>query len=822
MPGWYIHMEAAKKMVDELNAGRVGAEFPMPKDPTSKFTTSDLWAKELGRIGYTWRNYLALGALGPDLFYLFPDYHGGVGSLMTLLLDWVREVYEPLDDEFLSSWNKNAQPVQDAAMNVANQVSGDVIDPIVQGLNSYAQALTTAVLDLMVQMWDWFGLFTSGVPQGFADNAFFWSDMLHYRKTYEFAQRLWTNATTEQQMAFALGWMTHCATDVTGHAFTNAKCGGPYRTHWQRHHLVENHMDAHAYDSQHGSTEPYGELDTSALHFRIAFVPGLHGVYIGRADQPVYDYFTGLPAYPTGPSAVDQQLRQEFFDVDSGEMPADVADLLVMTMRQVWDGGNARPGTGGPKVLLDVRPEFRTGDTGIPSARAIQDTFFTAYHYLKFTSSSGYNPHRPSRPEVFGDHRPPLPPNFQDVFDDPARGGDDHQFNVWDLLLALFAWPLYLAELGAWALTIPIAYANDLATFPVRESIYELFVVPAYSAYLASRKPLVMAGILAPKHDEIDRGLVELGVSSDRALADLRAALDSPDGKGKAPGGPDELSGRVDRSKAYGADARFPRDVVTDEKFTLSQLLHQPLGPSLIRQLIADGRWPSEFVRPWVYPLVNQAQIPVGLEPDPSHPGPWVQGDTARDLLTMGAGDPVARADLERATKPTETDAQCDAHLPRGEHLGNPVDYCLYVVGQLTTPADPDEPVLPDFNLDADRGYACHCWDWNRAVHSLIGRTEVTQPPVPPLIDARYRYNTVHQEFAGSIVTDPKDRFDFLMPCTPPQGFGHKDAAGNLVPGYDATKPLLLHYLDGRVDHDEGCLGDPVDPPRPKGSGPDC
>src|SRR2546430_63983 len=90
---------------------------------------------------------------------------------------------------------------------------------------------------------------------------FFWSDMLHYRKTYEFAQRLWTNADTPQKQAFALGWICHCATDVTGHSFVNSKCGGPYRTHWQRHHLIENHMDCSAYDSQHGSVEPYGEYD---------------------------------------------------------------------------------------------------------------------------------------------------------------------------------------------------------------------------------------------------------------------------------------------------------------------------------------------------------------------------------------------------------------------------------------------------------------------------------------------------------------------------------------------------------------------------------
>jgi hypothetical protein len=38
--------------------------------------------------------------------------------------------------------------------------------------------------------------------------------------------------------------MTHLATDVTGHAFVNQISGGPFRTHWQRHHLVENHLDA--------------------------------------------------------------------------------------------------------------------------------------------------------------------------------------------------------------------------------------------------------------------------------------------------------------------------------------------------------------------------------------------------------------------------------------------------------------------------------------------------------------------------------------------------------------------------------------------------
>jgi hypothetical protein len=43
--------------------------------------------------------------------------------------------------------------------------------------------------------------------------------------------------------AYSLGYMTHLATDTTAHSFVNSICGSPFRTHWQRHHLVENHID---------------------------------------------------------------------------------------------------------------------------------------------------------------------------------------------------------------------------------------------------------------------------------------------------------------------------------------------------------------------------------------------------------------------------------------------------------------------------------------------------------------------------------------------------------------------------------------------------
>ena len=47
------------------------------------------------------------------------------------------------------------------------------------------------------------------------------------------------------------------------------RCGGPYRTHWQRHHVVENHMDAHCVRDKHPlPMADYTSLDTAAMQFR--------------------------------------------------------------------------------------------------------------------------------------------------------------------------------------------------------------------------------------------------------------------------------------------------------------------------------------------------------------------------------------------------------------------------------------------------------------------------------------------------------------------------------------------------------------------------
>ena len=407
MPGWYIHMEEAKKTVARLKAGDVPSNFP----------GGAVKAQKLGESAYKWRNYLAAGSIGPDIFFLLPDFRIKEGNILLKMVDWIRTTYEDLDKQFLSKWEKWAQPAIDGFGDVLDQMSGGLLKEMGQGIQEITAAWHNTLLSFISLLWDWFGILANGggVTGGYADSAFFWSDMFHYRKTYAFAKKLFENAKSEQHKAFALGWISHCASDVVGHSFVNAKCGGPFRLHWQRHHLVENHMDSFVYDNQHKGIEPYGELDTSALHFRLAFRKRNDRPYNGAEDAPAYNYFAGFPPYDTANTSSANSGRDEFWDLDSGDIPDDLCNLLINTMKDVYDDKE-------PKILTDADPKFRDKDSGRPSIKIIQDTYWILYHYVKFSSTSGYSPRKPSPPDLINDHSPPSPPGLgSGVSDDPTE-----------------------------------------------------------------------------------------------------------------------------------------------------------------------------------------------------------------------------------------------------------------------------------------------------------------------------------------------------------------------------------------------------------------
>ena len=123
--------------------------------------------------------------------------------------------------------------------------------------------------------------------------------------------------------AYALGYLTHIATDVTGHAWSTPSPADRSALHWQRHHLVENHLDAHWYLNDPlapGMPGQYGQLTESALYFDIGFG--------GRQRR-------GAAAVPNGDTLRERYVRRRTLDIDS-ELPDEIAELLVQTMKDVF------------------------------------------------------------------------------------------------------------------------------------------------------------------------------------------------------------------------------------------------------------------------------------------------------------------------------------------------------------------------------------------------------------------------------------------------------------------------------------------------------
>ena len=810
MPGWFVHMDVARMVADRLAAEDVAAELGYGPGQ----------ARAAGDNARKWRNYLAIGALGPDLFYLLPDFKKDAGNILLTVISWALDEWSKLDELFVGSWEKWNGPVAANDADLTNALSLGLSSQLSQALSEINAAEMNLVETMITRLHDWFGELTSGPPQGLADSAFYWSDMLHYRRTYDFARVLHRMAadamaaalqmqadltaggavpTPDQQMqiddaiadaeaetAFALGWMTHCATDVTGHAFTNAKSGGPYRLHWQRHHLVENHFDAAAYDMGHHGAATYEELGTSALHFRIAFRTRTEAPYDGRHDAPAYDYFAGFPAYPTGDTAIEDEVRTRFFDMDPGELPDHLVGLLLGAMREVY--GND------PSVLVDA-PAFadpidpadpNSPPSGRPNAAALNVMWNIVFRYLRMVSSDGYHPRRPMPPPLFTPDPFPAPPGSSLPAEDDGRGGDPdddtnahgHSFNLIDFLAALLSWVKYIEQVGEWLASLP-GLALDPLTFPARETLYYTVIAPLYSMFMASRKLLVMEGFLAPKPEEIDAGLTTLGIGTSFARQSL--AADLADALGFAPTGMpmSEPSGRRDITPApgkpgdaFGVDMAFPRQSMKDPVPELNQVL-APFGTSLP---LGEERY-SHWTMPWAYPETDLEGDRIGWEPDRLHVGPWKQGQVATALFDANPTDPAAAKAFETAATPQDTFDACEAFLPDDRHLGGPVDYSLFIARRL---ADGEE--VASFNLDSDRGYAFRCWDYVR--HAAL--------QVPP--------NTPDDFACRAPFGVP--RFSMMQPCTVPEQFKPEWSADDVhVPRpvlnrYRPFVPLAVRYVD--------------------------
>ena len=730
MPGPMIHISVMRATAQRLaDAGYA----PQGSDRINpKWVGAD--PKELGRLMQQHANFAALGAIGPDLFFFLPDFRDvklgpvpiPLSSVLSNFTHYLLKLYDAVDP-YVTKYEKYLGPIVQDTEEEISRLTGGLSEVVGDVIGDLSGILITGLEDLATQNWDLFTYFSLGHNKGWDEQAFLWSDMLHYRRTGQFGRALWhaaSNMPDEDQraraQAYALGYITHVGADVTGHALVNSISGGPFRLHWQRHHLVENHMDAFWYlrdTLRPGSSTQYPQLTESALYYDIAFDE--------EDDSPV-----ARPAYPTGGTLRENWQRRRLLDLDS-TLASPVAELLHQSIKDVFysDGKH-------PRILRE--------DDGRPTVELIEETYRLLFAFLKMTTVDGFGHEPPPPPEVFPNLQFPTMSDPGGAGSGSGPGGDSDDGDWWDdlldFLLSIVNVLAYIAEVAIYLATLPWAIIADLTTFPIRVALYYTVQLPLYHLLKAFRSVLVMTGYMMPMADEISLGLIAVGLPDNavfqKVLADLGDIF------------PVDAPQRADTGTF--ADRQYPH-----------------LYPAE-----ADGT-PTEYRNPWQYPRAQPPELALTTA------GPYARRATPDVLFKRLDTDAAVRDKFEEATNPAATDDIASKQMRVDKNLGDAVSFSAYQIWLHTraSPQPGQRVGIPfvDWNLDADRGYAYHAWDWNRQ-----------------------RDKPAHQDPNGH---------DYPPPCTwPPQVSTDDPNDGS----YDRSVSLKLHWTGFGLE-DPGC-DDPLPP----------
>lgn len=899
MPGPFTHIYTARRVQEFLASDQVTSQFvrdadgPVQEGRHLSDPVVSLFGTDYGGDGSAltklcadameaWPKFTALGAIGPDLFFFMQDYKqpevpcDEIMLAMSALYFWDDQA-RPDDDtqfdkllaiaeeitgstwidilrlllkldrawkKFMKVWNETVGQVTDAIGTVIDDMTGGMLTALGDALSELADAIVAVIAEELITKKDIFSWFALGMRSGYDEQAFLWSDMLHYRATSEVPRELARHAMTmlgdedtavqthgQQLLAYALGWVCHVGTDTVAHPFINEQAGGPFRTHWQRHHLVENHVDAWNYSQ----TEPgkdlkpdadiawradYPSLNRSALYFAVQIPQDIDNTP-GDGTKPAADdprQGDWRRPFTPGHDQAAKDAQKEELDTD-GALPTWLADLIVQVLIDVYGDEYDDKGKGAPTPpagfrhahplnllgspfqdglhgvtnplghwlgvlgldnsptavaqltdLVAPQPPFRVPE-GFPLPWEVQASYRFMLSWFKRSFFDTFQLDKPRPPKIF---TPPAsdfdfgPPDFSGV----GTAGDPLG-DLGQLLLALLEWAWKSLKQAAQAAYDIAKSAASAATQPIRQAIYDNVTLPAWQVAENVRMVLGHLGYVMPQSQALAPDGFELRPSEiDTEIITLGHGVES--GFAATLAGAMDIFGNLDHAAP-----------ITDDR------MHNPRGreyPYLpVRAATADEGKPLDVVeyrRVWAYPdVLNDGVGQNPLETPLTSAGPY-EADALPDVLfaTDGPASNWMRHDYEHAPTPAVTDRLSDDYIGHG---ARGTDAAPAERGQLgergdfsTNPLGAPVPFSAYLigQLLFNDGYGT---DFNLDADRGYG----------------YRcWDWVRAPETDNDPTDPRGH-RYQSPDTPPE-----DAPGWQKPGPGATEdptPLETHYLGG-------------------------
>jgi len=300
-------------------------------------------------------------------------------------------------------------------------------------------------------------------PPGVYDN-WWWTDVLHYRRTGPFSKKLVANAGADPVLsAYAAGYWTHIGADVTGHPYVNAVVGGPYREHVIRHMVQENIIDAWLWNHYKNQ-----DIINAKLHTQV--------------------------------------------DV-GGDLDA-ILRLLLRTMEDIY----TMP-TGGQ---LPIKPRYYPHHT--PSENDLERAYKTMLLFLELSTDCGITPPVPppgNIDEVFQEVWNDITRSAEEI------GETFGQFSWWNIFfwwLALFLEAMRALNVLIKLITLPEATLIRLATLSPRWAIY-LVQVELYAYVMNARFALALSGFGKASREDLIRPFCQIATSNNPKRAGIQNAF---------------------------------------------------------------------------------------------------------------------------------------------------------------------------------------------------------------------------------------------------------------------------------------------------------